>query len=165
MSNPGEIMTPEMIRDALDSWGYVKPDRKVTLPSGASVTLRQLEIPDLVSLGVLDKMDSFTPKVLGTGKKKKNEDPAISSEKMADLVKVLDSIAVAAIVNPKVSPDPEDGKFVEGVRYASKIPMEDKMFVFQNSFSGMEEFFRLGGGQAASLGNVASVEADPPASE
>lgn len=163
MSNPGEIVTPEMLsaQSSLDSWGMAKPTKEVQLPSGVNVRVRELDIPSMIQIGILDKMDSFTPKVLDDGKKKRKkveENLATDPKRMADLVEVLDKVVAHCVVSPKLQSTPEDGVFKEGVRYAAQIPMGDKMAVFQAAFSGMDEFFRLGGEQTADLGSVAKVE-------
>lgn len=147
--------------NALDGWGIAQPEPRVTLPSGVSVRVSPLDIPKMVELDILDKMDAFTPKVLDEGKKKgkKAEEPSVSPEKLVSLMEVLDKVAVACVLDPKLSPKPADGVLKEGVRYVHKIGLADKMAIFQAAFSGMEEFFRLSGQQAADLGAVAPIEA------
>lgn len=158
-----EISTPGMDREtaALEAWGRTSPNRKLELPSGAVVTIRTLEIPDLIGLDILDKMDAFTPRVMAKkGKKAKEEDqPELKAEKLLELMLVLDKVAAAAVVSPKLSILEEGETPDENARYASAVSVPDKMEIFQQSFSGMEEFFRLGGQQEAGVGAVEAVEA------
>lgn len=157
MSNPGKVSI-EVSEDALAGWGMAKPTPMTELPSGVSVQVRTLDIPLMVELDILDKMDSFTPKVLETKSgKKKTEDPKMTPEKLLGLVEILDKITVACVIQPKISALPEDGVREEGVRYVDKVSIGDKMEIFQASFKGMEELFRLGGEQAAPVGDLETL--------
>lgn len=157
---------------ALDGWGMAKPNKTLPLPSGASVVVRKLSIPDLIELNILDKLDGFSGKVLDGGKgkgKKKAQADTISSldpEQLLSLMEVLDKITVAAVVSPKIEAQPEDeDDEEEGVRYAHHIDLPDKMAIFEASFEGMSEFFRLGGEQAAGVGDVATIEGSAQVTE
>ena len=61
-------------------------------------------------------------------------------------------------------PEDEDDE-EEGVRYAHHIDLPDKMAIFEASFEGMSEFFRLGGEQAAGVGDVATIEGSAQVTE
>lgn len=168
MSNPGQISNladPNAEVFIPNGWGAPKPTRVLDLPSGGKVRIRELEIPDLLKLGVLDVVDTFTKKVLPKtpGKKAK----AATEDKLAEklmrnpdqldsMLVVVDKICVEAIVYPEVSLKPEDpaealdpNKF-----YAHLIPFEDRMEVFAKSSSSLEEYFQAGGEQADAVGAV-----------
>lgn len=151
----------DKLAEALAEWGMAKADPKLTLSSGVEITYRPLDIPKMVDLDILDKMDSFAPRVLDSGKKskkKETEDPEMTAEKIVALVGVLDLVTVACVVSPEIHPEPEDGELVPGLRYVNKVSMTDKMEIFQAAFEGMEDLFRIGGEQEAPVGAVETLE-------
>lgn len=151
----------DKLAEALAEWGMAKPDPTLTLSSGVEITYRTLDIPKMVELNILDKMDSFTPKVLEVGKKSKKkgeEGVEMTPEKLIALVGVLDIVTVACVVSPQIHPQPEDGVLIPGVRYVGKISMSEKMEIFQAAFDGMEDLFRVSGEQAAPVGTVETLE-------
>lgn len=155
---------------ALDGWGLAASDPKVTLPSGVVVTIRPLDIPTMIQLDILDKMDAFTPKVLDKGGKSKKaakpEDEKMTADKLTNMISILDKICVACVITPALSPDPQPGEEHDpSVRYVGKIPLGDKMAIFQKAFSGMEDLFRLGAEQGSPVGAVAPVESPALPSE
>lgn len=145
-----------------DTWGIPRPNPKCDLPSGMTVTYRKMSIPTMIELGILDKLDSFAPKVLETATKKKKKGEAedkLDPKQLLDVMTVMDQIFVSCVVSPKVYADPEEGEdIVEGRRYVAEIPIEDKTKILEVAMEGLEEFFRLGGEQAASVGSVETVQ-------
>ena len=165
----------EVTDGIMAGWGLPVPSKKVTLPSGAVVRLVQLDVPKMIELDILDKMDSFTGKVLEDPSKKKKkakeaESDTLDPEKLAGLLEVLDKITVACVVEPVLAhlPEPnDDGEIVEeeGVRYVKYVPLADKMKIFETAGEGLGEFFRLGGEQAADLGTVPAIEGSAQVTE
>lgn len=144
----------------MDTWGIPRPNPKCELPSGMIVTYRKLSVPTMIELGILDKMDSFTPKVLETAKKKKKDvEEKLEPKQLIAMLGVMDQIVVSCVVSPKVYADPvEDEEIVEGRRYVAEISMEDKVAILEASMDGLEELFRPGGEQATPLGSVETVQ-------
>lgn len=167
MSNPGKLspLSPDPLAGSsaalspMDSWGMTKPTLEIDLPSGAKCSVRSLEIATMVELDILDKMDAFTPKVLGTSKRKKPTEERITPEKMADLITIMDKVVVSCVVSPKISAKPPEGEEeVVGKRYVHLIPVADKLKIFEASFRGMDELFRISREQIAAMGAMEEVE-------
>lgn len=155
-------------------WGKPKESIVLELPSGnGKVRIKDLEIPDLVRLGVLDVLDTFTKKVLPKepGKKKKTQDQSVADrimqnpDQLTGMLEVIDKVIAEAIIEPKVSLrvpiEGAEGQYEpldEDKIYAHLVPFEDKMEVFSRSTGSMEEYFRAGGEQTADVGAVEESE-------
>lgn len=148
-------------------WGQVKESFDLTLPSGAHVRVRELEVSDLIDLGVLDILDTFTQKVLpknATEAKKKKADEEFANnlvrdkEKFTGMMDVVDAVCARAIVEPKVLIEKDPDKVVEGSFYAHLIPMDDRMEVFGAAVKSMDGLFPSGDGQAEAVEPVAGEQ-------
>lgn len=131
------------------------------LPSGAKVRLRKLEMEDLISMGLLDQLDTFSPEAIsGVNElqEKSSEEKKEYGKRLIELFKMVDKIVVAALLSPKVLPKPEnlEDPRIEGQLYVDGIPQEDRMHIFETAAEDMSSFLRIGEGQS---GDVGSVEA------
>ena len=158
------------------AWGRAKPRKDLVLPSGARVLVEKIELTDLLSLGILDSVDSFTQKLLPDSsvpqEKKTEEDLADQvlgdMNRFSDIVKVVDKVVCRAVVQPRVHPMPtdEDGNEIpvqDDKIYAHLIPLEDRMAIFEEVLPEMSDTFPAGGGPAAGVEAVANVQELPNA--
>lgn len=149
-----------MTEEALGSWGQIQPKKELELPSGAKVLVRELDILEIVRLGLVDKIDSFTARALPkseTGGKDESEGADLfrDPEKMAALTAAIDAVVVASVVKPKVHPQPADAAdILEGRIYVHLIPFADRMEIFNHSFKSLEAFGSFRGQQAAVVGAI-----------
>ncbi|UVK63825.1 tail assembly chaperone [Gordonia phage LilyPad] len=152
-------------------WGQVKPTIVLDLPSGSKVKVRELEIQDLLKLGVLDIVDSFSQEALpkqtpkgSSVEKKFLEDVAANKDQFEKMIDVMNKITAQAVVVPPVvyvPPPPEgqpESELKEGVVYAHLVPLEDRLAIFEKAVAGMEDLFRSGEGQADDVASVADVQ-------
>ncbi len=156
-------------------WGQVRPSSPLNLPSGARVLYQRLEITELIGLGVLDMVDTFTQEVLPKDDASfQAAQKAMAGEIMGDkdrfesVMESIYKIAAKAIVKPEVIYiDPSERKeaLPEGKVFAHLIPMEDCIFVFEHSVEGMKDLFRAGEEQADAVADVADGEGDALPSE
>lgn len=175
MSNPLNTAEAQKVEDTglVSGWGQVKPRLRLELPSGSRVLLQELEIPDLLGLGILDIVDQFSQELLPKPDPKKGKESA-EKEFLADLTKnkdqfnsmldVVDKIVASAVIEPKVTyvPPVKEGEpdplLEEGKIYAHLIPIDDRMTIFEKAVAGMEDLFRSGEGQAEGVADVADGE-------
>lgn len=156
------------------AWG-VNPTFDLTLPSGGLVLVKKIAVDEVIEMGLMDKLDSFSS-VAGKGKKKQTKKEEAESElreklgdpgAMGQMVDVINLICLKSIVEPRVLQVPEkqedgsDGERVEGAIYIDRIPFTDRSFIFEKCFvseMGGEAFeqFREGPKQA-----VGAVEKKP----
>ena len=169
MSNPGVLQNQVHLAEG---WGQSRPEQRLELPSGSVILIRELEVEELIALGVMDKIDSFTNESLkepGKKKRKTDEEDALSllknPKKLTSLMETVDVVVQKSIVRPEVHMKPPPIKNDEGEEvdapldplkiYVHRIPMVDRMEVFQRAFKSMEAFFTFRPGQEAPLGDVA----------
>jgi len=164
MSNPAFVPA---------GWGAVKPKFDLDLPSGARVKVEHLEITELLQLGIIDSIDSFSKKLLpavqdaaSSGKSQEEivgENVVKDIDQFGDVLKVVDKVVARAIVEPKVhvAPKSKKGKNPEldpDKFYAHLIPLEDRMAVFEAVLPDMSDTFQPGGGSSAGVENVENGE-------
>jgi len=154
-------------------WGQVKPRTVLDLPSGSKVLIRELEIQDLLSLGILDIVDQFSqeilPKASVKGKsveKKFLQDVAENSDQFEKMVDVMNKITASAVIKPSVTyaPLPENGQREDldpNKVYAHLVPLEDRLQIFEKAVAGMEDLFRSGEGQTEGVAAVADEQSVP----
>ncbi|AWY06125.1 tail assembly chaperone [Gordonia phage Suzy] len=157
-----------------NGWGRVKPMMALDLPSESRVLIRELEIQDLLKMGILDLVDSFSQEILpkntpkgDSAEKKFLQDLAENSGQFEKMVDVMNQIAAAAIVKPAVTyvAPPQPGSQPEDLDpdkvYAHLIPLEDRLAIFEKAVAGMDDLFRTGEGQAEGVAAVADVQGVP----
>lgn len=147
-------------------WGQLSEFFELDLPSGSTVLMRDLEVTELLDLGVLDIMDKFTqlalPDLEGvTPDKVSDLDLKTLSDSSEDFKKIfntIDRICARAVVKPNVSllkegedPDPEKV-------YANLIPLNDRIAIFEEAVDNMKDLFQSGEGQAADVANLPDVQ-------
>ncbi|AOE44832.1 tail assembly chaperone [Gordonia phage Terapin] len=168
MSNPNEELT------LAAGWGQVKPHHVLDLPSGSKVLVKELEIQDLLKMGILDLVDSFSQEILpkntpkgGSAEKQFLQDLAENSGQFEKMVDVMNQIAASAVAKPPVTyvAPPKPGTPAEDLDpdkiYAHLIPLEDRIAIFEKAVVGMEDLFRPGEGQAEGVADMANVQGVP----
>lgn len=142
------------------------------LPSGAKVRLRKLEMEDLIAIGILDKMDTFGPEAISGSeaslvKKSESEDREQYAKRLKELFALVDQVAVAALVNPKILPKPSDQEAPreEGRLYVDGVPQNDRMAIFEVAAEDMSSFLGIGEGQNSDVGPVETSPSLPHPAE
>lgn len=168
-------MDREENRYAVTGWGQNVPF-DYALPSGQKCLLKQLEMEEILALGIVDQLDTFTnglitkPEAPGkktkksTAKQEMDETAAIfellkDKERYDQLIGTVNKVVMAGVVLPKIHDQPEDELTRKaGVAYIDQIGFMDKMSIFTQCFRGLGDTTRFHGEQAAGLGDVAEVE-------
>ncbi|QNJ55333.1 tail assembly chaperone [Gordonia phage LittleFella] len=160
-----------------EGWGQVKPRQVLDLPSGSKVLIKELDLPDLLNLGILDIVDQFSQEALpaasikgSSAEKKFLKDLAENKGQFDKMLDVMNKVTAAAVVKPPViylPPAPEgepEKEPEEGKVYAHLVPIEDRLAIFEKGVAGMEDLFRSREGQAqdvAAVADVQDVQQDP----
>ena len=147
-------------------WGVVKPRLDLRLPSGAFVQIEPLELTELLQLGIIDSIDSFSQKLLPAvqGQASQLSEEELSKNVLKDasqlggVLEVVNKVVSRAIVQPQVHVLAEDAVPEQGKLYAHLIPLEDRMAVFEAVLPDMSDTFPAGGGPADGVANVADGE-------
>lgn len=151
----------------VEGWGQQKGLKILELPSGSRVQIKEVDVPELIKLGALDLVDTFTQEALpeDQSKKKKKkiqdnfaEDISKNKEKMSTMIDVVDRIVVASIVKPKVhfleeGAEPEEGKY-----YVNFVAFEDKIFIFEKAVASLGDFLADSSGQTENVADLADVK-------
>lgn len=153
--------------------GFKKPFDYVLYPGTEDeqeLTLRRLDMDDILELGVSNELDFMTKALMEGQKKPKDEKP--DSEKseedkvkdiisqatnMAEMKKMVNAICVEGILDPEVHPVPRhENARQKGLLYVDEIPFEDRVELFSVIFDteGLSTFREE---QSAGVGNVANV--------
>lgn len=148
-------------------------------PSGQLCLLRNIDVPDLLSDGLLQQLDSLTSIVSEGMPKKplaKNSKAAAvreaeengkildamksrSPEEMKTLFSMVNRVVTLAVVKPVVAPVP-DGERVSGVVYVDTVNFADRMAIFGKVMEGtsnLQQFRESSGESARSLEDVSDV--------
>lgn len=153
-------------------WGQVKSRIELGLPSGAKVLVEKIEVTDLLSLGLLDSLDTFTQKLIPSAEDKdkaaqsgKTEEEIFGErvlndiEQFADVIKVVDKVVSRSVVEPRVLLADGDAPLDPSRVYAHLIPLEDRMAIFEAVLPDMTDTFPPGGGSSDGVATVENVEA------
>lgn len=169
---------------AVTAWGEEGGKKKsLTLPSGQRCLVQLLEMEDVIALGVVDQLDTFTggmlsealsgkPKPKKTKKDAKKEEATKWMEALKDQAKFLklmdavEKIIMRAVLKPKIYPEPleEDGSqgpLVKGRAYIHQVSFTDKMEIFGVVFQNLGDMSSFHEGQTPDLGDVATSEGLP----
>ena len=125
-----------------------------TTSSGNTCKMREVSLTDLVFEGVIDYIDSLSGIVNSKiakksgGRQKTDSEKALemlkSASEIKDALAIMDRVVVHVVVEPKVSPVPEDGTFEDDVVYITNIPLEDRTDIFMRAIKEVKsaETFR-----------------------
>jgi len=169
-------------RYAPTSWGQnANALEDLELPSGQLCLARRLGPTKMLEMGLLDKFDilgsimqrNHIDRVDNPAKSTTETDAeiiAMAKSVMADPAKLIemlgmiDNIVRAAVVEPKLSPEPNEAEgetYEVGKAYVSWIDEDDKMFIFQWCMGGSKDLERFRSGLTASMASLANVEGVP----
>lgn len=154
---------------AIAQWGQVQENQTVVCPSGQKVLVKTLEMEEIVSLGLINELDTFT----GMFDDAESESAQSGDDldflkriteggKFENFMGTLDKVIMAATVKPvvigRVPADEVAGYLAKGQVPINKISMADKMAIFSVGFQGLGDMadFREGPGDG-----VAAVAAEP----
>ena len=148
------------------AWGrQASAYQSLDLPSGSRVKIRKLELVDLIALGLMDLLDSFSQQVFAEDSEGKTTQE-IGSEilkgddvaKIGKVIEMTAKISAAAVVEPKVHLLSEGEEMDPDKVYAHLIPFEDQMTIFEAVIPSMEGTFRDGEGSPVPLADVENGE-------
>jgi hypothetical protein len=138
-----------------NDWAKGGGDFDSTTSSGNTCRIREVSLTDLVFDGVIDNIDSLSAivnskitKKKSGGREKTDQQKALemlkSASEIKDALAIMDKVVVHVVVEPKISPLPEDGKFEDDVVYISNIPLEDRTDIFMRAIKEVKaaESFR-----------------------
>lgn len=168
---------------AVTAWGPSEATTKeLTLPSGQQCLVQFIEMEDVIALGVVNQLDTFTGGMLSqaldpnakkpkkTSKKndaKKWLEALKDKEKFDNLMFAVDKIIMKAVIAPKIHPEPvadESGIVpakIKGQAYIDQVKFNDKMEIFSLVFNNLGDMSSFHGGQTSGVGDVAAVEGIP----
>lgn len=134
---------PPQDRYAPTTWGSDEYD--FTTPSGQMCRMRKVPIEGLVESGLLDKLNTLSPRVDQLIKRSNNEPPAPASDTtdgaaMREMLSVLNDFIPLVVVAPMVHPTPKDpADRVEGLVYVSSVGLADQLAIMNEALGGLEK--------------------------
>ncbi|AEL97941.1 tail assembly chaperone [Mycobacterium phage Patience] len=149
--------------------GFKKPFDYTLEDGSQTVTIRRLDMPDLLKLGIANELDFMSKALMGNSVK----DEARAKEIIAEATKEADNLArmetminkvvVAGVIDPNIYPVPipaDENEIIvrnEEVMYVDEIPWDDRMELFGVIFEseGLSDFREE---QEPGVGNVADVQ-------
>lgn len=172
---------------AVTAWGTEGANTKtLTLPSGQRCLVQLLEMEDVIALGVVDQLDTFTggmlsaalsgetPKKETKKGKKKNDaekwmDALKDNAKFLKLMDAVEKIIMRAVIKPTIHPTPvadKEGNVPEkvpGQAYIDQINFNDKMEIFGVVFNNLGDMSSFHDGPTSGVGDVEPSEGLPRA--
>lgn len=169
-------------------WGETFFD--VTVPSGQTCQVRQIQMDDLIELDILEQIDSLSSTVQTetvdpvrnprdhqqrqrTKAEQAEDDTAFVRELMADKTQfarmslVIDKVVAAVVVQPPVTlayhPDGTrlaPSERTDGVIYTDSVGFNDKMFLFDECFGGIRKLEQFRDEADGDVGTVAGQPGD-----
>lgn len=142
----------------------------VTLPSGNVARIKTPGIEVFLVSGMIpNSLLPIVQQAMEAGKAGKEVEADELSQsifsdpkKMADLIELVDSVAVMSFVEPKVLPVPKEGEGriteAEDVLYTDEISLEDRMFVFNYASGGTQSLERFRGELQAGVAHLSPGE-------
>lgn len=145
-----------------NGWGQLKENFELDLPSGAKVLMRELEVTELINLGVLDIIDKFTQLTLpNDASESAQQQLALLAERSDDfknVFQVVGKICRSSVVKPTIEDLPAGEQPIPGHFYAHLIPFADQLAIFEEAVDGMSDLFQSGEGQAETVAALPDVE-------
>lgn len=156
---------------SVSSWR--KPPHPLPVPSGNKALVRPIGISFFISTGQMPAslMTIFQDAVKAgqQGKPAPEIDTDdFDAEKMADLMKLVDSVCVEAVIAPNVVAAPKttgheiipipQREVLEDALWVDEVDIEDKMHIFQFVLGGAREMMPFREGEDSSVADVGAVE-------
>lgn len=148
----------------------------LTVPSGALCQARRPGVQGLISIGLLDSLDSLSALVKTEhfdrveGRAKPEQSPADIKAGMVAGMELIDKIALYCVLQPELKPEPDrndpkswdEGAETEGERkgkvpgliYVDDVDLFDKMFIMQWAAGGSEDLETFRSGWSETLGTL-----------
>ena len=153
----------------------------VTLPSGQTARMMRFERDDLLRLGLMEYLDTFTPILFDNTIDDNQRDEKIREtlkehpEAINDMFVAIDKVVMAATIRPRVTDDPEqtnygteedweDPDFTATV-HVDDIGMAERMYLFGAAFGRSMDELKSVWEQTESVGSVADEPGLQPQSQ
>lgn len=154
-------------------WGAnEREEMDLVTPSGQNCRVRRLERDDVIDLGLLKHLDTFTPLLLDTkmsdAEKVQRAEALVrkNPHAMGDMFGAVDKVVEAACVSPRVTFN-QDHEYMGGPMewadptftatiYIKRIDIVDRMAIFNAAFGrSIDQLKSVGGGQESGVGSLA----------
>lgn len=145
---------------SVSSWK--RPDRPIlTLPSGNSVRVFNPGMKTFLVNGTLpNSLMALADKALQKGQPMGKDDMEAlikDPKKIADMLKFVDDLTMAVVVEPPVFPTPDHGMDRDGDKlYIDELDDEDKLFIFTWATGGSTDLERFRAELAGTLAPLQS---------
>jgi hypothetical protein len=110
-----------------------------TCPSGERCRLRTIPVEDLLSAGILDKVTRLEGLADALIQKAEGAPPTVdkmpNAEEFAELLDVINTVVILAVVEPTVTPDDSEA---EGVK-VSWIDLDDRAAIMEHALRGVRK--------------------------
>lgn len=163
----------------LTGWANSGPKLKdVTLPSGQVCQVKELQMEDILSMGIINQLDSLTGDLIsgmdpsvpakatsGRKKTKKQLDEEANKsilelmadpEKFGGMLDAINKIVVGCVVQPTVLPAVEETEREQGRVYVDMIDFNDRITLFTEGFQGLGDMSKFRPGQGNGVGDLAT---------
>lgn len=146
---PGNYYSQSQFAPTAWGCGDAGPEA-LTMPSGQRVLVRRIGMSALMKRGLIPDLD-YLGKLVGSevipqeGNARSDVDvKSMDSDKLAELIDVMDRVVVETVVEPKVAMTPNDStKREANVVYTDLIDQEDKVFLFNFTLGGTRDLERF----------------------
>lgn len=140
----------------VSSWKKENRSPLLTLPSGNVVRVFNPGMKTFLVNGTLpNSLMSVAEKALQKGqplRKEEMEQIINDPKKIADMLKFVDELTMAVVVEPRIHPTPAEGSLrSDDELYIDDIDDEDKLFIFQWATGGSTDLERFRSELAGSL--------------
>lgn len=146
-------------------WGNkVDEGRDFTTPSGQLCRIRKIGMEDILELGLLDIMDTFTNQLTANPEAKPSEEEVGDAflemlkdpERRHKIVTAINEVVPRAVMAPSVEPLPEKNyRKVPGLLYVDDLSLEDRFAIFGASFDGWGDVSKFREEEKENVGAVA----------
>lgn len=144
----------------LESWGKAPSTRDLTLESGAVVKIRDMELMDLINLGVMDSLDAFGGTLLREDEdvSAKNVEKNVAEDILKDVknlnrvLETVDKVVARCVVEPSLILWDGESEIDPDKRYVHLVPFEDRMEIFTEALPDMNDTFPAGEGSPEGVG-------------
>lgn len=129
---------------------WSSPYEDFTTPSGQRCLIKKLDLPDLVSAGLLDQMDNLSPLADEAIRRGEGQPPIDVMKAMRNpatiraILPVLDKVLKMVVVKPELHDAPAPGEpLVPGRAYLHAVSLTDKMAIFNRAAGEMDDLKSL----------------------
>lgn len=161
MTSSENTTDPNVDPYAPTTWGQV--DREFRTPSGQLCRIKNLDLPDLMGSGMLDRLNTLQGVVDKNVRKGQGQPPVDPMKMLADkrtgrqFAELVDQLTCVIVTAPKVYPVPDpnakreqDRERIAGRVYVDTINLVDKVEIFNAALAGLRELEPFRGGQQES---------------